>query len=395
MANGMEHFQRMVQQFLNEHGDEFDSPMEAIDFFTRMYNEEIETGGDFAQSETDVTRSMDKLDEAQSATSFSKKRKLLKEATSIWPENWDAQSMLIDTDMDTDLISLIEQYKFLEKRARKNWHKTTDRIGYRNVEERPYLRLKGKLAFLLMEMGMIDHALEHLLELYKIDESDALGTRYKIMALYVRKFDWKSAWRFYQKAEGADEDDQLLLHILILAVLTDRRDVAKILLEKLVKVNPSIGMVLADDMWPIEDLYDDEITQAPSYQPFSYQSLLIALRDVLYVIIENEYLFEWLKKETFKLLPKDQIVKTDHQPFYGEIDPSANLKLQEFFHSLRDEPSNPLRGMRIDRVRILHHAGLRTFEDFADKTEKQVLGLQGIGPVTIKELKANGVAFRK
>lgn len=395
MANGMEQFQRMVQQFLNEHGDEFDSPMEAVDYFTRKYNEENRAGGDFTQSATTETRSMDKLDEALSTDSFKRSRKLLKEAVELWPENWDAQSMLIDSDPDIDMFQLVDHYKYLEKRAHKDWQKNTDRVGYRNVEERPYLRLKGKLAFLFMDMGMVDHALEHLLELYKIDESDALGTRYKIMSLYVRKFDWKSAWRFYQKAEGADEDDQLLLPIIILAILTDRQDLAKSLLEKLVEVNPEIGMVFIDDMWPIEELYDDEITSAPSFQPFSYQSLLMALRDIIQVIIENEYLFKWLKRETFKLLPEDQKNEMKHQPFYGEIDPYGRAKLGDFFHSMRDEASNPLRGMRIDRVRILYQAGLRTFEDFAEVSEKDVLGLDGIGPVTIKELKANGVAFRK
>ncbi|WP_368644708.1 tetratricopeptide repeat protein [Alkalibacterium putridalgicola] len=395
MANGMEQFQRMVQQFLNEHGDEFDSPMEAVDYFTRKYNEENRAGGDFTQSATTETRSMDKLDEAMSTDSFKRSRKLLKEAVELWPENWDAQSMLIDSDPDIDMFQLVDHYKYLEKRAHKDWQKNTDRVGYRNVEERPYLRLKGKLAFLFMDIGMVDHALEHLLELYKIDESDALGTRYKIMALYVRKFDWKSAWRFYQKAEGADEDDQLLLPIIILAVLTDRQDLAKSLLEKLVEVNPEIGMVFIDDMWPIEELYDDEITSAPSFQPFSYQSLLMALRDILYVIIENEYLFKWLKRETFKLLPEDQKNEIMHQPFYGEIDPYGSLELGNFFESLSEDSSNPLRGIKIDRVRILYQAGLITFEDFAEVSEKDVLGLDGIGPVTIKELKANGVAFRK
>ncbi|MDN6294643.1 MAG: helix-hairpin-helix domain-containing protein, partial [Alkalibacterium sp.] len=66
-----------------------------------------------------------------------------------------------------------------------------------------------------------------------------------------------------------------------------------------------------------------------------------------------------------------------------------------FYYSMRDESSNPLRGMSINRMRILYRAGLRTFEDFAERTEKELLKLDGIGPVTIKELKANGVTFRK
>ncbi|GEK91190.1 hypothetical protein [Alkalibacterium kapii] len=395
MSNDMEIFQRMVQQFLDEHGDEFDTTAEAVDYFTRKYNNKINTGFDFSQSETKETRSMKKLEEAQYEASQARKKKLIKEAIEIWPENWDAQSMLIDVDQEIDMISFVEHTLFLEKRARKYWQNHTDKMGYLNVEERPYLRLKAKVGFLYMDMGMVDHALEHLLELYNIDQTDSLGTRYKIMSLYVRKFDWKSAWRFFQKAEGADEDDQLLLPILILAVLTDRKDLARSLLEKLINVNREIGLVLMDDMWPIEDIYNEEVTLTTSYQPFSYQSLLIALRDIVYVVVENAYLFDWLKKETFKRIPIEKSVRKNSQPFYGELDPFQTQKLEDFFYSMRDEPSNPLRGMRIDRMRILYHAGLRNFEDFAERTEKEILKLDGIGPVTIKELRANGVKFKK
>ncbi|MDZ7835580.1 MAG: hypothetical protein U5K84_10020 [Alkalibacterium sp.] len=235
--------------------------------------------------------------------------------------------MLLDSDFNTDLIDLIEQYKFLEKRAHKDWAQNTERGGYRHVEERPYLRLKGKLAFLYLEVGMLDHALDHLLELYNIDETDALGTRYKIMTVYVRKFDWKNAWRFFQKAESAEEDDQMLLPIIILAVLTDRRDLARNLLEKLVEVNPETSDLFVADMWPLRDLYDDQITASSSYRPFSYQSLLMALRDVLYLIVENDYLFSWLKRETLELLPEDQKSKSRRQAFYGEIDPSGHVDM--------------------------------------------------------------------
>ncbi|MDN6397864.1 MAG: hypothetical protein L0J75_02355 [Alkalibacterium sp.] len=395
MSNDMEMFQRMVQQFINEHGDEFDSPMEAVDYFTKKYNKEIKEENDFSQSETKETRSMRKLEEAEYTHAQKKRKKLIEEAITIWPENWDAQSMLIDLKADQDYTALIEQHAFLEKRARKHWQNNTDQMGYLNVEERPYFRLKAKVAFIYMEMGMVDHALEHLLEIYKIDETDSLGTRYKIMSLYVRKFDWKSAWRFFQKSEGADEDDQMLVPIIILAILTDRKGLARTLLQKLGDVNSEIKLLFLQDMWPIEELYDDEMTLADSYKPYSYQSILIALRDILFIIIENQYLFDWLKKETLDMFPVNHRFKNLHQPFSGVIDPEAQVQIDDFYYSMRDESSNPLRGMSINRMRILYRAGLRTFEDFAQRTEKELLKLDGIGPVTIKELKANGVTFRK
>ncbi|WP_462226531.1 helix-hairpin-helix domain-containing protein, partial [Alkalibacterium sp.] len=62
--------------------------------------------------------------------------------------------------------------------------------------------------------------------------------------------------------------------------------------------------------------------------------------------------------------------------------------------SLRDDPSNPLRNISYERTRQLYIAGLKTYEDFSEITEKDVLGLKGVGPVTIKDLKNNGVKFR-
>lgn len=393
MSNDMEKFHRLVQQFLNEHGDEFASPMEAVSHFTETYNQKIRSGQDF--DETNEMKSMDKLEQAQSISHVKRQKKLLEEAIALWPENWDAQAFKIHLEVGDNLSDLIEHLAYLEKRARKHWGSHTDKAGYRNVEERPYLRLKARLGFLYMEAGMIDHALDQLTELYRLDSSDGLGTRYKIITLYVRKFDWKNAWRFYQKVESADEDDQMLLPIIILAVLTDRKDLAKSLLEKLVDVNPEVGFLFVDHTWPIEELYDDEIVFADSYQPFSYQSLLMALREMLYLVIENSYLFDWLKKETFKLLPEEMQPNQIHQPFYGVLDPHDDEALVDFYNALRDEASNPLRKLSINRARVFYKAGLRTYEDFSEVTEKEVLKLDGIGPVTVKELKNNGVKFKQ
>lgn len=386
----MEQFHMMVQQFLEEHETEFDSPNEAIDFFTKMYNK-----GDFGGLETKESKSMNKVEEAQATNSPMRRKKLLEEAIKIWPENWDAQAILIDTSYRISFIELIEQYKSLEKRAHEAWYKHTEKGGYHYVEERPYLRLKDKLAYLYMKAGMLEHALEHFLELYRIDESDALGSRYNILTLYVRKFDWKKAWRFFKSVESRDKDDRLLFLIIILAVLTDRTDLAKGLLKKLVIVNSQIEAIFSDDMWPVEDLYDAELLLADYYRPFSYQSLLMTLSGILPLVSENEYLFEWLKRETMKLIPESKKTIAQKKAMYGELDPHEEKKLSDFIYALREDESNPLRGMRIDRARILYHAGLRTYKDFTKKTEKQILALQGIGPNTIKELKTNGVQFKK
>lgn len=392
MSKDMEKFHRLVQQFLTEHGDDFASPMEAVSHFTEKYNQQLLSGQDF--DETNEMKSMTKLEEAQSNSQVKRQKKLVDESIKLWPENWDAQVFKVHLDVGDDVNSLLENYAFLEKRARKHWHTHTDKVGYRNVEERPYLRLKARLGFVYTEAGMLDHALNELTELYRLDPTDALGVRYKIISLYARKFDWKNTWRFYQKVESAELDDQMLLPVIILAVLTDRKDLAKRLLSNLVDVNPQVGLLFVDYVWPIEDVYDEAIVFADSYQPFSYQSLLIALREILPLIMENQYLFEWLKKEVLNLLPEIPDSFHSNKLFGGVIDPDSNEGGRGFLDYILDTPSNPLRSISFERARLLYIAGLRTYEDFSEMTEKDVLKLNGIGPVTIKELKNNGVIFK-
>ena len=54
-----------------------------------------------------------------------------------------------------------------------------------------------------------------------------------------------------------------------------------------------------------------------------------------------------------------------------------------------------MKGIRMDLVRIFVENGIRTSSDFKKWTEKEVLALKGIGPVTVKKLKGNGIEFKK
>lgn len=54
-----------------------------------------------------------------------------------------------------------------------------------------------------------------------------------------------------------------------------------------------------------------------------------------------------------------------------------------------------MKGIRMDFVHIFVENGIRTSSDFKKWTEKEVLALKGIGPVTVKKLKENGIKFKK
>ena len=68
--------------------------------------------------------------------------------------------------------------------------------------------------------------------------------------------------------------------------------------------------------------------------------------------------------------------------------------LSEVFdwHSFMNEEK--MKGIRMDFVHIFVENGIRTSSDFKKWTEKEVLALKGIGPVTVKKLKENGIKFK-
>lgn len=62
------------------------------------------------------------------------------------------------------------------------------------------------------------------------------------------------------------------------------------------------------------------------------------------------------------------------------------------WHSFMNEEK--MKVIRMDLVHIFVENGIRTSSDFKKWTEKEVLALKGIGPVTVKKLKENGIKFK-
>ena len=54
-----------------------------------------------------------------------------------------------------------------------------------------------------------------------------------------------------------------------------------------------------------------------------------------------------------------------------------------------------MKGIRMDIVCIFVENGIQTSADFKNWTEKEILALKGIGPVTVQKLKGNGIRFKK
>ena len=74
---------------------------------------------------------------------------------------------------------------------------------------------------------------------------------------------------------------------------------------------------------------------------------------------------------------------------YQDSLPDSPRKRLEFLNS----PC--MKGIQIDKGRYLCDAGIMSKEELEKHTEKEILAISGIGPATVKQLKENGVRFKK
>ena len=101
-------------------------------------------------------------------------------------------------------------------------------------------------------------------------------------------------------------------------------------------------------------------------------------------LLENIILTKFLTNEAEKFRRKQ--VFSDHSSMIRSLSEVSD------WHSFMNEEK--MKGIRMDLVHIFVENGIRRSSDFKKWTEKEVLALKGIGPVTVKKLKENGIKFK-
>lgn len=389
MSFGTEDIFKQLQEFLKEHQDEFATPEEAVSFFMEQFNGARAADGIFKDMvDLPEDKSMDLVGESQYAKNEKQRRELLTEALKIWPDNLDAQTLLIEGDV----VSQIEQLGELEMRARVKWLKT-DQVGWVNHEERAYLRLKASYANFLQENGLLRDAEIVFEELYSLSEFDNQGTRYNLMSIYAQTYNWRKAEALYQQVAHADEDDQMIVPFLTLAILLRKYDVAADLFEKLRAINPKLKLLFKHKMFPLEHILDS--AARGSYLPNSFESLSIAFFGVLPLVIGSDYVYTWLSNE-YKLKEGRK-----GQDEYGNSKVISFPDLENgdsdgYFDGYYEEDyeEDPLFGITGRQYEALMEKGLTTYEAFEKVTIKEVLKIHLIGRATINQLLENDVIFK-
>lgn len=377
---------RLLQEFIEANQHKYATIEETVAAFMAQHNETMTNKsqsvnrGAMSKEEESILL----LQEAQFEESRTQRRKLLKRALKLWPDNFEAEMLLVEGDFSVQL----EAFAQIEKRERAKWLKS-DQVGWLNWKERPYWRLKHAFADFLFDIGLLNEAEKHYEESIAINEMDNLGARYSLMSIYARTYQWDKAKSLYDQIPEEVHDDMLIVPMLCLAVLTQRYDFADELMQSLKTMNPDLRQFFQGESLPIDLIMTSASNE--QYQMYSIESLCAAFYPLVPMLFGAEYVYHWLRKAFLSKNKQSSPKKVDFAKDPNIIEfperPTSNAQA--------NSASEPLEGLLGQPRNILEKAGLTTFAAFKEVTEKDVASLKGIGPRTMRLLKANRVTFKK
>ncbi|MBJ6745012.1 hypothetical protein JEQ21_00820 [Streptococcus sp. 121] len=257
------------------------------------------------------------------------------------------------------------------------------------------------LTFLLtvyFEEGLLNLALDimDILEPY-VFEKGSPGYLHNLMAsVYCSTFQPEFVLDMYRDRLSENVYDAgLNLYAVIASLMTGDSERANDLFEDLVREDPEFASALGNPQWFLDVMHhnqeecegEHEHSIAHVLNPLG---LFLADKAILINQLTDMYL-EFQERQPNHLPEKNSSGPQD-STLSDLLKTLPQGNLDDLVH-LFSEPS--YEGLQFDKKRLLLNAGLRSFKDFEKKTEKEVLAIRGIGPATVRQLKENGVIFRK
>lgn len=263
-----------------------------------------------------------------------------------------------EAELAKETIQRLRTLAKKESEGRLSWL-ASQPIGWSHLEERPYLSDKMELAILYKQNGLYQKALDHLLEIYKYDANDSLGTRYEIMALYVLMSRHDELKAFY--ASKADHQNDLMMAIpyMISGILEGQEDAVEDELDKWLPIVDGLFELCSRLTLPMEEIM--EAASLESYQANSLSAVYVSLSSFLAILIPSAH----------------YIMSVFHQLL--EIEEPPLIETLHIFNSIQ--------------LNTLTNFGIRYVSDIAEWSEEEFSAIPNIGKATIVKLKEKGVAF--
>ncbi|WP_302977294.1 hypothetical protein [uncultured Streptococcus sp.] len=357
-----------LMQYTDEHGEYPD--VQAI-------NSKLETGTFDWNQDHALFR------EAMYTPNKQKRNKLLKQVLKLNPDYFAAEyHLFLSTVQDIDLLTFKRVLEF-ETLVLEKW-KINGYNNWNNFEARPILTALMFLIEYYMAERFYYKALE-IVNLYLSKQPERFPPNFVfcMLSLYHITGQESKVERFYQEElNQGKRSDTVLIHAIISAFSRGKVEDASKLFAKLVEINDDAVDYFIDEDWPFKI---PEIEELECYHPNSVESLQASLYPLSDYLQENIILTDFLTNEAEKFCSISR-----------NTNPSDLAKIlstvTNWFSFMGEEK---MKGIRMDIVRIFVENGIQTSADFKNWTEKEILALKGIGPVTVQKLKENGIRFKK
>ena len=321
--------------------------------------------------------------EAMHTPNTRKRNKLLKQVLKINPDYFAADFHLFLSEVEDFDLSTFKKVLDFEVLVLEKW-KMNGYNSWNYFEARPILSALMFLIEYYMAENFNSKAME-LINLYLSKRPDRFPPNFVfcMLSLYHITGQELKVERFYhEELNKGKRDDTILIHAIISAFSQGKIEEASQLFAKLVEINDEAVEFFIEEDWQFKviDIEDQEC-----YCPNSVESLQASLYPLFDYLLENIILTKFLTNEAKKFRRKP--VFSNHSSII------RNLSEVTDWHSFMNEET--MKGIRMDLVHIFVENGIRRSSDFKKWTEKEVLALKGIGPVTVQKLKENGIKFKK
>ena len=221
------------------------------------------------------------LEEAINATSKNKAIKLAKQALEIYPDNIDAENLIVE--FEENPIKRLKKYDSIIENATKLLEEQNmfdkENIGdfWLILETRPYMRTRHNKIVTLLELGRYSEAIKECEELLKLCNSDNTGIRFILIGLYCILEKFEDCEKLYKKFN--DDSAFMLFPMAIMYFKKGDYKKAKQYLSKTEEQNEFILDFLLNE--------NGEFLKGQESDYYSYGSeeeAFFVIRDLMYLI---------------------------------------------------------------------------------------------------------------
>ncbi len=356
-----------VMQYADEHGEYPD---------VQLINYQLKNGSFDWHEDHALFR------EAMHTPNTQKRNKLLKQVLKINPDYFAADFHLFLSEVEDFDLPTFKKVLDFEVLVLEKW-KMNGYNSWNYFEARPILSALMFLIEYYMMENFNSKAIE-LIDLYLSKRPERFPPNFVfcMLSLYHITGQELKVERFYrEELNKGKRDDTILIHVIISVFSQGKIEEASQLFAKLVEINDEAVEFFIEEDWQFKviDIEDQEC-----YCPNSVESLQASLYPLFDYLLENIILTKFLTNEAKKFRRKP--VFSNHSSMIKNLS-----KVTDWYSFMSEEK---MKGIRMDLVRIFVENRIRTSSDFKKWTEKEVLALKGIGPVTVKKLKENGIKFK-